>query len=123
MHVIGACDQEGRPRVDVEGCPNARPANCVAQYIDLLHQQIRTTVEQVDGEEVRSARNAVAAGSLAWRECARAFGTTEGAMRPGKKVGSETCYEVTWLMKAAAAPRAGAREAAKNAAASRLTRQ
>ncbi len=57
MHVIGKDD----PGVDVEGCPNARPANRDAQYIDLLHQQIRTTVEQVDGEEVCSARNAVAA--------------------------------------------------------------
>lgn len=54
MHVIG----KDNPGVDAEGCASARPANGVVQFINLLHQQIRTTVKQVHGEEVGHAWNA-----------------------------------------------------------------
>jgi hypothetical protein len=41
--------------------PECAFANCAARYIDLLHRQIRKMVEQVDNEEIDSARNAIAA--------------------------------------------------------------
>jgi hypothetical protein len=39
----------------------ARPANRVAQYVDMRHQQIRTGVAQVHCKEEGSARNPIAA--------------------------------------------------------------
>jgi hypothetical protein len=49
------------PGVDAEGCAGAHPANRVAQYVDLRHQQIRIAVEQVHRKEEGSARNPIAA--------------------------------------------------------------
>jgi len=53
------------PGVDAEGGAEgptgAHPANRVAQYIDLRHQQIRTGVAQVHRKEEGSARNPIAA--------------------------------------------------------------
>jgi hypothetical protein len=57
MHVIG----KDNPGVDAKGCAGAHPANRVAQYLDLRHEQIRTTVEQVHRKEESSARNPIAA--------------------------------------------------------------
>src|SRR5438105_3519233 len=57
MHMIG----EDNPGIDAEGCTGAHPANRVAQYVDLRHQQIRTGVAQVYGKEEGSARNPIAA--------------------------------------------------------------
>jgi hypothetical protein len=34
------------PGVGVESCAGARPANGVAQYLDLSHQQIRATASR-----------------------------------------------------------------------------
>ena len=57
MHMIG----EDNPGIDAEGCTGAHPANRVAQYVDLHHQQIRTGVAQVHCKEEGSARNPIAA--------------------------------------------------------------
>ena len=43
MHMI----REDNPGVDAEGRAGAHPANRVAQYVDLRHQQIRRGVVQV----------------------------------------------------------------------------
>jgi hypothetical protein len=57
MHMIG----EDNPSVDAEGRAGAHPANPVAQYVDLRHQQIRTGIAQVHCKEEGSARNPIAA--------------------------------------------------------------
>ncbi len=52
---------EDNPGVDAEGRAGAHPANRIAQYVDLRHQQIRTGVAQVHCKEEGSARNPIAA--------------------------------------------------------------
>jgi hypothetical protein len=66
MHMIG----EDNPGVDAEGRAGAHPANRVAQYVDLRHQQIRTGIAQVHCKEEGSARNPIAAIIPAYRESA-----------------------------------------------------
>jgi hypothetical protein len=41
-----ADDREDNPSVDAKGRAGAHPANRLAQYVDLRHQQIRTGVAQ-----------------------------------------------------------------------------
>jgi hypothetical protein len=57
MHVVGKYD----PGIDAEGCPQARPADCLTQHIDMPHQQVGAAVEQVHRKEEGSARNPIAA--------------------------------------------------------------
>ena len=57
MHMVG----EDNPGIDAEGRTGAHPANRVAQYVDLRHQQIRTGVAQLHCKEEGSARNPIAA--------------------------------------------------------------
>jgi hypothetical protein len=49
------------PGVDVEGCVAPHLPNSVPQCLNLRHQQVRATVEQVDREEEPSTRNPIAA--------------------------------------------------------------
>ena len=85
------------PGVDAEGCAGAHPANRVAQYVDLRHQQIRSAVEQVHGEEEGSTRNLIAAiiqyvGNMPelseWRNAPRVApaGSTHPLFRPTLEV-------------------------------------
>jgi hypothetical protein len=52
---------EDNPGIDAEGRAGAHPANRVAQYVDLRHQQTRTGVAQVHCKEEGSPRNPIAA--------------------------------------------------------------
>jgi hypothetical protein len=49
------------PGVDVEGRVEPHLPKSVPQCLNLRHQQVRVTVEQVDSEEERSTRNPIAA--------------------------------------------------------------
>ena len=57
MHMI----RKDNPGVDAEGRAGAHPANRVAHYVDLRHQQIRTGVAQVHCKKEGPARNPIAA--------------------------------------------------------------
>jgi hypothetical protein len=49
------------PGVDMEGMACQRRSNGAAQRIDFHNQQIGAAIAQIDGEEIASAREAVAA--------------------------------------------------------------
>jgi hypothetical protein len=49
------------PGVDAEGRVEPHLPKSVPQHVNLRHQQVRATGEQVDGEEERSTRNPIAA--------------------------------------------------------------
>jgi hypothetical protein len=57
VHVVG----ENSPGVDVEGRPEVHPADRLAQPLDMLDQQVGTSVEKVDRKEKGSARNPITA--------------------------------------------------------------
>ena len=54
-------DASDDPGVDVEGSVASHLQNSVPQQVNLRHQQVWATVEQVDREEERSTRNPIAA--------------------------------------------------------------
>ena len=56
-----AYDRGGQPRRHAEGRAGAHPANRVARYVDLRHQQIRTGRAEVHCKKEGSARNPIAA--------------------------------------------------------------
>jgi hypothetical protein len=57
VHMVGKDD----PGVDAEGRVAPHLPNSVPLCLNLRHQQVRATVEQVDREEERSTRNPIAA--------------------------------------------------------------
>ena len=57
MHVVGEDD----PGVDVKGCAGTHSANCIAQCVDIRHQQVRAPIKQVYGKEEGPAWNSITA--------------------------------------------------------------
>ena len=66
------------PGVDAEGRAEPHLPNSVPQCLNLRHQQVSATVEQVDREEEHSTRNPIAAIVRHARE----YALEKGGMRP-----------------------------------------
>ena len=70
------------PGVDVKGRVAPHLPNSVPQCLNLRHQQVRVTVEQVDREEESSTRNPIAAIVRHAREYALENGGMRSAFPP-----------------------------------------
>jgi hypothetical protein len=87
------------PGVDVEGRVAPRLPNSFPQCLNLRHQQVRATVEQVDREEEHFTRNPIAAIVRHATEYAlenggmrSRFSTVRALASPMKRTANELCY-------------------------------
>ena len=99
--------RQHHPGIDVKRRPCADVSNGVAEGLDVVHEQVAVSVEQIDGEEVGAAGNAVAPVirhrvvvviSVAWRGMGGVGGVGFGFTRRGALMGGAALTHPTGVM-------------------------